>query len=149
MANDTKAQWNAKKTELMGKCYNGFADLGLHGTTIRPLAEHCGCNKTMIYTYFKDFDDRIIQSTEYCMSKVEDTFMAKAPTDVEDLWWFMDEIPYWTAKKHGKKYRLLYQTTAMSREGSLARRIIAASTVSTPPVLSMEAKLSAGSQVKP
>ena len=55
------------------------------------------------------------------MSKVEDTFMAKAPTDVEDLWWFMDEIPYWTAKKHGKKYRLLYQTTAMSREGSLGK----------------------------
>ena len=79
VANDTKAPWNAKKNELMGKCYNGFADLGLHGTTIRPLAEHCGYNKTMIYTYFKDFDDRIIQSTEYCMSKVEDEFMAKAP----------------------------------------------------------------------
>ena len=24
--------------------------------------------------------------------------MAKAPTDVEDLWRFMDEIPYWTAE---------------------------------------------------
>ena len=43
------------------------------------------------------------------MSKVEDDFMAKAPTDVEDLWRFIDEIPYWTAKKHGKKYRLMYQ----------------------------------------
>ena len=35
--------------------------------------------------------------------------MAKAPTDVEDLWRFIDEIPYWTAEKHGKKYRLMYQ----------------------------------------
>ena len=35
--------------------------------------------------------------------------MAKAPTDVEGLWRFMDEIPYWTAKEHGKKYRLMYQ----------------------------------------
>ena len=43
------------------------------------------------------------------MSKVEDEFMAKAPTDVEALWRFMDEIPYWTAKNHGKKYRLMYQ----------------------------------------
>ena len=43
------------------------------------------------------------------MSKVEDEFMAKAPTDVEDLWRFIDEIPYWTAKNHGKKYRLMYQ----------------------------------------
>lgn len=79
MANYTEAQWNAKKVELMETCFNGFADLGLHGTGIRPLAEHCGCNKTMIYTYFKDFDDLIIQSTEYWMSKAEDEFMAKAP----------------------------------------------------------------------
>ena len=43
------------------------------------------------------------------MSKVEEDFMAKAPTDVEDLWRFTDEIPYWTAEKHGKKYRLMYQ----------------------------------------
>ena len=78
MANYTEAQWNAKKIELMEKCYNGFADLGLHGTGIRTLAKHCGYNTTMIYTYFKDLDDLIIQSTEYCMSKVEDEFMAKA-----------------------------------------------------------------------
>ena len=109
MANYTESQWNAKKIELMEKCYNGFADLGLHGTGIRPLAEHCGYNKTMIYTYFEDLDDLIVQSTEYCMSRVEDEFMAKAPTDVKDLGRFIDEIPCWTAQKHGKKYRLMYQ----------------------------------------
>ena len=43
------------------------------------------------------------------MSKVEDDFMAKAPNDVEGLWKFIDESPYWTAQKHGKKYRLMYQ----------------------------------------
>ena len=35
--------------------------------------------------------------------------MAKAPTDAADLGRFMDEIPCWTAKEHGKKYRLMYQ----------------------------------------
>ena len=35
--------------------------------------------------------------------------MAKAPTDIKDVMRFIDEIPYWTAKKHGKKYRLMYQ----------------------------------------
>ena len=104
MANYTEAQWNAKKVELMETCFNGFAELGLHGTGIRTLAKHCGYNTSMIYTYFNDLDDLIIQSTEYCMSKVEDDFMAKAPTDVEDLWRFIDEIPYWTAEKHGKKF---------------------------------------------
>ena len=72
-----------QKIELMEKCFNGFADLGLHGTGIRGLAKYCGYNTSMIFTYFENLDDLIIQSTEYCMSKVEDDFMAKAPTDVE------------------------------------------------------------------
>ena len=93
----------------MEKCYDGFADLGLNGTGIRTLAKHCGYNTSLIYTYFKNLDDLIIQSTEYCMTKVEDEFMEKAPIDVENLRRFIDEIPYWTAKKHGKKYRLMYQ----------------------------------------
>ena len=109
VANYTPEQWNSKKQELMIACFDGFAELGLHGTGIRTLAKHCGYTTSMIYTYFEDLDDLIIQSTEYCMSKVEDDFMAKAPTDIEDLWRFINEIPYWTAEKHGKKYRLMYQ----------------------------------------
>ena len=93
----------------MEKCYDCFAEYGLHGTGIRALGKHCGCTPNMLYTYFENLDDLIIQSTEYCMSKVEADFMEKAPTDVEDLWRFIDEIPYWTAEKHGKKYRLMYQ----------------------------------------
>ena len=54
-------------------------------------------------------DDLIVQSTAYCMEKVEDDFMAKAPPDPQDLMRFIDEIPYWTARQHGKKYRLMYQ----------------------------------------
>ena len=34
MANYTEEQRNARKIELMEKCYNGLADLGLHGTGI-------------------------------------------------------------------------------------------------------------------
>ena len=43
------------------------------------------------------------------MSKVEDDFMQMAPTGMEDIERFIDEVPYWTAKRHGKKYRLMYQ----------------------------------------
>ena len=98
-----------RKQELMEKCFECFADNGLCGVGIRALAQHCDCNVAVFYNYFTDLDDLIVQSTEYCMSKVEDDFMAKAPTDIEGLWRFIDEIPYWTAEKHGKKYRLMYQ----------------------------------------
>lgn len=102
-------QYLAKKTELMEKCYECFAENGLGNAGIRALANHCGCNSAVFYSYFNDLDDLIIQSTEHCMSKVEDEFMAKAPVDTADLERFINEIPYWTAEKHGKKYRLMYQ----------------------------------------
>ena len=99
----------AKKRELMEKCFECYADNGFSGVGIRFLGQYCGTNPANLYTYFKDVDDIIIQSTEYCMSKVEDDFMSKAPSSAGDLERFIDEIPYWTAEKHGKKYRLMYQ----------------------------------------
>ena len=99
----------AKRIEIMETCFDSYAENGFTSVGIKAIAKACDCNVASIYQYFDNLDDLIIQSTEYCMSKVEDDFMAKAPTDVEDLWRFIDEIPYWTAKKHGKKYRLMYQ----------------------------------------
>ena len=99
----------AKTIAIMEKCYDCYAENGFASVGIKAIAKACGCNSATLYQYFDNLDDLIVKSTEYCMSKVEDEFMAKAPTDVEDLWRFIDEIPYWTAKKHGKKYRLMYQ----------------------------------------
>ena len=102
-------EFRRKKNELMEKCYECYAEYGLGAVGIKGLAEACGCTSASLYTYFSDLDDLVVQSTAYCMSKVEDDFMAKAPADIEDVWRFIDEIPYWTAKEHGKKYRLMYQ----------------------------------------
>ena len=99
-----KEAYQRKKNEIMEKCYECYAEHGLGDIGIKGLAEACGFTSASLYTYFIGLDDLIIQSTEYCMSKVEDDFMAKAPADVEDLWRFIDEIPYWTAKNHGKKF---------------------------------------------
>lgn len=102
-------QRQARKTELMEKCFECYAENGLSGVGIKAIAQACECNSATLYLYFENLDDMIIQSTAHCMAKVEDDFMAKAPTDPEELMRFIDEIPYWTAKKHGKKYRLMYQ----------------------------------------
>lgn len=69
----------------------------------------CGCNSATLYQYFDNLDDLIVQATDYCMTKVEDEFIAKAPTDVGDAMRYIEEIPYWTAREHGKEYRLMYQ----------------------------------------
>ena len=99
----------ARTIEIMKKCFDCYAENGLSSVGIKAIAKACDCSVATLYQYFDNLDDLIVKSTEYCMSKVEDEFMAKAPTDVEDLWRFIDEIPYWTAKEHGKKYRLMYQ----------------------------------------
>lgn len=93
----------------MEKCFECYAENGLNGTGVQALANACGCNPASFYQYFDNLDDLIVQSTAHCMAKVEDDFMALAPTDAKDVMRFIDEIPYWTAKTHGKKYRLMYQ----------------------------------------
>lgn len=109
MATYTEEHWNAIKVDLMERCYAGFAELGLHGTGIRALARYCGCTSNMLYTYFENLDDLIVQSTAHCMSRVEEDFMQVAPKNFADLERFLNEVPRWTAEKHGKKYRLMYQ----------------------------------------
>lgn len=99
----------AKKIEIMEKCYECYAEHGLGSVGIKVLAKACGISSGNLYFYFENLDDLIIQATEHCMTQVEEDFMAKAPTSVEELERFIDEIPYWTAETHGKKYRLMYQ----------------------------------------
>lgn len=102
-------RYNETKAMLMEKCYDCFAENGLCSVGIRQLGKYCGVSSATLYSYFDNLDDLIVQSTEYCMSKVEDDFMALAPKTIEETLRYIDEIPYWTAERHGKKYRLMYQ----------------------------------------
>ena len=101
--------YQLKKEEIMEACFNAYAEGGLSGTGIKALAAECGCSTATLYTYFDNLDDLIVQSTGYCMAKVEDDFMARAPRSAAELGSYIDETPYWTAREHGKKYRLMYQ----------------------------------------
>lgn len=98
-----------KKKEIMESCFNCYCEHGINDTGIKALGAACGMTSANLYSYFKNLDDLIIQSTAYCMSKVEAEFMALSPRDISDIKRFLDEAPYWTAKNHGKKYRFMYQ----------------------------------------
>ena len=104
-----KKSREARKVEIMEQCFVCDCDNGLNGVGIKAIAKACDINSATLYQYFDNLDDLIVKSTAYCMEKVEDDFMELAPTDPEDILRFVKEVPYWTAKKHGKKYRLMYQ----------------------------------------
>lgn len=93
----------------MNACFECFSEKGLHGTGLSTVAKYAGVSKATLYIYFTDLDDLITESTSYCMTKIEDKFISKAPKSIDEVNKFIDEIPYWTAKTHGKKYRLMYQ----------------------------------------
>ena len=60
----------AKQIDIMEKCFDCYAENGLAGVGVKAISEACGCNVASLYQYFENLDDIIIQSTEYCMSKV-------------------------------------------------------------------------------
>lgn len=102
-------QHEKRKIEIMEKCFDCYAEYGLNNVGIKGLGKACDMASGCIYNYFENLDDLIIQATEHCMSKVEDDFMSLAPRTPEEAMEFIRNIPYWTAEKHGKKYKLMYQ----------------------------------------
>ncbi len=105
-------QHEQRKIKIMEKCYDCYCENGIASTGLKALAKACDMTTGNMYVYFDSIDDLIIQSTAYCMAKVEDEFMALSPKDPADIKRFVEEVPYWTAKKHGKKYRFMYQVYA-------------------------------------
>ena len=56
----TQEQHNARKCEMMGKCFDCYAENGLTGTGIKALAAACGCTTGNLYSYFSSVDELII-----------------------------------------------------------------------------------------
>ena len=101
--------------ELLEICFDTFCRYGLEGTSLKMLAQACGVTNGALVYYFGTKDAIVIESTAYCMAKVEDDFMANAPTSFADIERFLREMPYLTARLHGAKYRFMYQVYASPR----------------------------------
>ncbi|MEG1835044.1 MAG: TetR/AcrR family transcriptional regulator [Oscillospiraceae bacterium] len=110
-----KSYREEKKISIMENCFECYCKNGINNTGIKALGAACDMTSANLYAYFDNLDDLIIQSTEYCMTKVEDEFMALAPKSLTDIKRFLDEAPYWTAKNHGEKYRFMYQVYTSPR----------------------------------
>ena len=101
--------------EFLEICFDVFCKNGLEHTSLQMLSEACGVTNAALVYYFGTKDNIIIESTAYCMAKVEDDFMERAPKSVDDIERFLTEMPYITAKLHGEKYRFMYQVYASPR----------------------------------
>ena len=66
--------------ELLEICFNVFFENGLENTGMQKLADACKVIKADLIYYFGRKDNLMVESTAYCMVKVEDDFMTKAPT---------------------------------------------------------------------
>ena len=105
----------ARRVAFLETCFDVFCENGLENTGLKMLADACGVTNGNLLYYFDSKDNIVIEATAHCMAKVEDDFMAKAPTSVEDIERFLREMPYLTAKLHGKKYRLMYQVYTLPK----------------------------------
>lgn len=74
-----------KKKEIMERCFECYCDNGLRDTGIKELGKYCNMTSANLYAYFDNVDDLILQSTAYCMAKVEDDFMALSPENPNDF----------------------------------------------------------------
>ena len=101
-----------RRIAFLETCFDVFCENGLENTSLKMLAESCGVtNGTLLY-YFGSKDGIVTEATAHCMARVEDDFMANAPTSFADIERFLREMPYLTAKLHGAKYRFMYQVYA-------------------------------------
>ncbi len=101
-----------RRIAFLETCFDTFCENGLENTSLKMLADACGVTNGNLLYYFGSKDGIIIEATAHCMAKVEDDFMAQAPTSFADIERFLREMPYLTAKLHGKKYRFMYQVYA-------------------------------------
>ena len=98
-----------RRTAFLETCFDTFCENGLENTSLKMLADACGVTNGSLLYYFESKDNLVIEATAHCMAKVENDFMAQAPTSFADIERFLREMPYLTAKLHGAKYRFMYQ----------------------------------------
>ena len=132
MAVFNKEAHEKRKNELMEKCFECYAENGLSGVGISALGQYCQMNPANLYTYFKDVDDLIIQSTEYFMSKSKMILWQKHQLRQGC---FIKQLP------HAKNILQLYQKTLAvlqkimyNRKVSCALHICELSAMMTEPV---------------
>lgn len=110
-----------RRIAFLETCFDVFCENGLENTSLKMLADACGVTNGNLLYYFGSKDGIIIEATAHCMAKVEDDFMANAPTSFADIERFLREMPYLTAKLHGAKYRFMYQVYASPKYREFGR----------------------------
>ena len=101
-----------RRVTFLETCFAVLCENGLENTSLKMLADACGVTNGNLLYYFGSKDNLVVEATAHCMARVEDDFMANAPTSFGNIERFLREMPALTAKLHGAKYRLMYQVYA-------------------------------------
>ena len=74
-----------RRTAFLETCFDTFCENGLENTSLKMLADACGVTNGSLLYYFESKDNLVIEATAHCMAKVENDFMAQAPTSFADI----------------------------------------------------------------
>lgn len=72
-------------SKALETCFEAFCEYGLENTGMKKLSDACGVTNGALIYHFGTKDNMVIASTAYCMAKVEEDFMSKAPKDFADI----------------------------------------------------------------
>ena len=110
-----------RRIAFLETCFEVFCENGLENTGLKMLAEACGVTNGSLLYYFGSKDNIIIESTAHCMAKVEDDFMAKAPTSFEDIERFLRKCPILPQSSMARNTALCIKCTQAPNIGSMVR----------------------------
>ncbi len=96
----------------MERCFECLCEHGLEATNVKMLGKACGKRPGNLFNYFEGKEQIVIESTAYCMAKIDEEFLAFAPKSLEEIEPYFRQMPIRFAKQHGPKYRFMYQVYA-------------------------------------
>lgn len=108
MGRITEEQRALKKNIYKLNYFDALSEVGFYSKTTKKV-EEAGGNYARLYAHYGSVDKVMTESTAYSLQIMEEEILETVPDSVEELWEYIDTIPYTVLEKYGKKILLAYQ----------------------------------------